>query len=365
MSKRVHIHYFTKEKNDLVNPDNRKKYNKYLKSNIIKNLDVKETTYKVYENYFNQFLVYLAEEWDNIDVYSEDFTDNALDIMEGFMSFCQVTLLNNKKIINTKISAVSSFYLWSVKRKEIKFHPFQGQLDRMKGSREEHIIGNYFLNDEQILGIQTGLVENIDNKFDLLDLVLWNVMLDSANRIGAIDRLTLSSFDIDECCFRDIREKEGYIIDVSVNENTAELIHTWLEYRKEHMDNLEIDALFISRYGGVYKKMSKGTLQSRIKKMGTIIGIEDFRSHCIRKTASNSMLSKGIDPSLVSRYLNHKDVSTTLSFYQKPKSSVEIRDAIKKQIKLLSKKKEEGIEDVEVPVITETQSNSFGNKRNF
>jgi hypothetical protein len=60
-----------------------------------------------------------------------------------------------------------------------------------------------------------------------------------------------------------------------------------------------------------------------------------------------------------------KDVSTTLAFYQKPKSSVEIRDAIKKQIKLLSKKKEEGIEDVEVPIITETQSNSFGNKRNF
>jgi integrase/recombinase XerC len=165
-------------------------------------------------------------------------------------------------------------------------------------------------------------------------------MLDSANRIGAIDRLTLSSFDDEGCCFRDIREKEGYIIDVSINENTVELIHTWLEYRKEHMDNLEVDALFISRYGGAYKKMTKGTLQSRIKKIGTIIGIEDFRSHCVRKTASNSMLSKGIDPALVSRYLNHKDVSTTLAFYQKPKSSAEIRDEIKKQIKMLSKKKE-------------------------
>jgi integrase/recombinase XerC len=338
MGKRVHIHYFTEEKNKLVDEANRKKYDKYLKSNIIKNKDVKETTYLVYENYFNQFLVYLAEEWDNVDLYSEDFSDNAIDIMEGFMSFCQDTLQNNKKIINTKLSAVSSFFLWSVKRKEIKYHPFQGQLDRMKGAREEHIIGNYFLSDEQIMGIQQGLIENVDNKFDLLDLVLWNVMLDSANRIGAIDRLTLSSFDDEASCFKNIREKEGYIIDVSINENTVELIHRWLEFRKEHMDNLEIDALFISKYGGVYKKMSKGTLQARIKKMGTIIGIDDFRSHCIRKTASNSMLSKGIDPSLVSRYLNHKDVSTTLAFYQKPKSSAEIRDEIKKQIKQLSKK---------------------------
>jgi len=61
-----------------------------------------------------------------------------------------------------------------------------------------------------------------------------------------------------------------------------------------------------------------------------------------------------------------KDVSTTLSFYQKPKSSVEIRDAIKKQIKLLSKKKENGEEEIEIPITTtESQSGSFMSKKKF
>lgn len=333
MAKVIKVRYFTKEKKAKINPDNKKLYDKYLKSNIIKNKDVKDSTYKVYENYFNQFLVYLSEEWDNIGLYSEEFMENSIDIMEGFMAFCQDTLMNNKKIINTKLSAVSSFYLWSMRRKEIPFHPFDKRLERMKGAREEHIINAYFLTDEQQQAIQQGLIENKDNKFDLMDLVLWNVMLDSANRIGAIDRLTVSSLDMDECCFRDIREKEGYIIDVSFNENTRELIMQWLEHRKENMDKLEVDSLFISYYGGVYKKMSKAQLQQRIRDMGTIIGLTDFHAHCIRKTASNSMLDKGIDPSLVSRYLNHKDVSTTLSFYQRQKSSSEIRDAIKEQIK--------------------------------
>jgi len=305
MGKSVHIHYFTKEKNDLVDEDNQKKYDKYLKSNIIRNKDVKDSTYKIYANYFNQFLVFLAEEWDNIDLYSEDFMTNSIDIMESFMSFCQDKLQNNKKVINTKISSVSSFYLWSVKRKEIKYHPFQ-QLDRMKGARDEHITNAYFLNDDEIQQIQTGLVENKDNKFDLLDLVLWNVMLDSANRLGAIEKLTLSSMDLDNCCFKDIREKEGYHVDVSFNDNTKELIMAWLEIRKEKMDNLEIDALFISRYSQQYNRMSKGNLYTRVKKIGTIIGLEDFHPHCIRKTASNTMLNNGIDPSLVSRYLNHK-----------------------------------------------------------
>lgn len=336
MGKVTRVKYFTQDKLDLISSENKKKYDKYLKSNIIKNTDVKDTTYRTYQSYFNHFLVYLAEEWDNIDLYSEEFMEEAIDIMEGFILFCQSTLKNNKKVINTKISAVSSFYLWSMRRKFVQYHPFDKRLERMKGAREEKIINSYFLTDEQVETIQNTLIENKDGKFDLLDLVLWNIMLDSANRIGAIDRLTLSSLDVDNCCFRNIREKEGYIVDVSINENTLELIQQWLEYRKEHMDGLEIDALFISKYQGEYRKMCRGTLQLRIRRMGNIIGLEDYHCHCMRKTASNNLLNKGIDPNLVSKYLNHRDVSTTLSFYQKPKSSAEIRDEIKQQIKSLN-----------------------------
>ena len=340
MGKVVNIRYFTKEKNALVCEDNRKKYDKYLKSNIIKNPDMKDTTYRSYKNYFNQFLVYLAEEWDNIGLYSDEFMEDAIDIMEGFMMFCQDTLKNNKKVINTKLSAVSSFYIWSQKRKLIKFHPFgNGMLERMKKANEEHIISTYFLSEEQQEAIQKGLIENKDNKFDLLDLVLWKVMLDSANRIGAIHELKLSHLDMENCCFTDVREKEGYRVDVSFNEDTKKIIETWLQYRKENMDNLEVDALFVSKYGGEYRQMSKGSLQKRMKKIGTIIGLDDFRCHCVRKTASNTMLDEGIDPSLVAKYLNHKDVSTTLNFYQKPKSASEIRDEIKSQLKAMKDKK--------------------------
>jgi len=64
-----------------------------------------------------------------------------------------------------------------------------------------------------------------------------------------------------------------------------------------------------------------------------------------------------------------KDVSTTLAFYQKPKSSTEIRDEIKKQIKKISAKKEikdEKVDEEDIIntfIIAETQSSSFGSKR--
>ena len=113
MAKRTYKRYFTKERKDKINPNNLKKYDKYLKSNIIKNKEVEETTFKVYKNNFYQFLVYLSEQWDNIDIYSEEFMEEAIDIMEGFMAFCQDTLGNNKKSIKNTLAAISSFFHWS------------------------------------------------------------------------------------------------------------------------------------------------------------------------------------------------------------------------------------------------------------
>lgn len=341
MAKVVKVHYCTEDKIAKINPENIKLYDKYLKSNIIKNKDVKDTTYLVYQNYFQQFLVYLSEEWDNIGLYDDDFMENAVDIMEGFIAFCQETLQNNKKIINTKLSAVSSFYLWSMKRRIIPYHPFDKRLDRMKGADKEKIISTYFLSHEETDTIINTLVDSVNNggDYDFVDLLLFKIMYDSANRIGAIVKLTLSSLDLDNNCFKDVREKEGYIVDIAFDDDTKELIEQWLIYRKENMDNLECDGFFIARYKESWKPLVKGTLQSRIKKIGKIIGIDDYRSHCMRKTKSNQLLDDGVDPLLVSRLLNHKDLST-LKFYRKEKSSVEIKDEIKKQLSEIKKKKE-------------------------
>ena len=137
------VKYFTKDKEKFINPDNLKKYKKYLQSNIIKNQDVKDTTYKRYEGLFRHFLMWLGENYGDLDLYSDEFMENAVDIMENYIMFCQETLLNHKKIINMKISAVSSFYIWSMKRGFVKYHPFDGKLDRMKKYGEIIGISDY------------------------------------------------------------------------------------------------------------------------------------------------------------------------------------------------------------------------------
>ncbi len=329
IAKIIKVKYFTKERKAKINPENQSKYNKYLKSNIIKNKDVEETTFATYQANFMQFLVYLSEEWDNIDLYSQDIFDNAVDIMEGFIAFCVDTLKNNKKTVNNKIAAVSTFYLWSLKRGLIDRHPFDKKLDRMKNASEEHIINSYYLTDEQIEQIREGLKDT--KKFDIVDKLLFEILLDSANRIGAVEKLKISDLDMDNCVFTNIREKRGYKVEVSISDETLLLIQEWFEMRKE-LDNLEVDAIFLSYYGKKYNKMSKGSLQRRIVKIGTIIGLEDFHCHCVRKTSLNSIYEKTGDLSLAAEMGNHKSTETTRSAYIKPKSKAEVREKIKEMI---------------------------------
>lgn len=335
-AKIVKIRYFTPERKALISPENKKKYEKYLHSSIIKNRDVKETTYKAYENYFTQFLVFLSEEWDNIGLYDEEFFDNAVEIMESFISFCQETLKNNKKVINTKISAVSSFYLWSMKRKYVDRHPFDKQLERMKGANEEKIINSYFLNSEEIQLIREGMNEDT-KKYDIQDKIIWEVMLESANRIGAISKLTLSSLDLENMMFTEIREKRGYKVEVVFSETGRDLIKEWLEIRKE-MDELKVDSLFITRYRNEYKAMDKGTIQNRIKRIGEIIGLDDFHAHCIRKTQLNTIYEETGDMSLAAELANHKSIETTRQSYIRPQTKAEVRDKIRKMKEQLKNK---------------------------
>lgn len=334
MAEIVKIKYFTPDKIALINPKNIELYDKYLKSNILKNREVKDTTYKVYEGFMQQFLVYIAEEWDNIELYSKEFFEDSIDIMEGFMQFCQDTLQNNKKVINTKLSTVSSFYVWSVKRRLIDYHPFQGKIERMKGANDERITKDHFLTEEQIEEISKGLEEN--RKYDIQDRILFHLSLDSGNRIGAISKLTLSSLDLENGLFENIREKRGKRTEVVFDQKCKEYIEEWLEMRKE-MDNLQVDALFISLYGKEYRPMSKGSLQRRSKEIGKIVGIEDFHMHSFRKTSIDRIMKLTNDIQIAKEHANHKSTDTTL-LYIKPKSKTEIREKLRE---LKNKKQEE------------------------
>jgi len=318
--------YLTDENLNKISKENIKLYDRYLKSSIIKNKDTKETTYKTYKNSFYHFLVYLEKEWDNIGLYSKEFMEDSVDIIEGFISWSQDKGVN-KKAVNNKVVAISSFYIWSVKRGLVDTHPFLHKLDRVKGAKEEKIRKSYFLTMEQIIEIRVAMRYKT-KEFDIQDRLLWEIFLDSGNRMGAISKLPLSRLNIEEGVFEDVREKHGKIVDVIFYEKAKTLIKEWLEIRKE-LDGQEIDSLFITKYRGKWNTMSPHTIGDRIRKMGRLIGIKDLYPHSLRKTSIN--LVKKLTGSIeeASEFAGHSGLTVTKDHYIEPISKKKQKARIK------------------------------------
>ncbi|MBS4462288.1 tyrosine-type recombinase/integrase [Aerococcaceae bacterium zg-B36] len=325
MARKV-VRFTTKERMDNVNKDSIKVYEKYLRSNIIKNKDVKDTTYKVYKSNFNIFLCYLYEYWDNIYILSDEFKEEAVEILESFILFCQDDLGNGKKNINTKLSSISTFYHWCVKRDLIESHPFDSKLTRMQNAREEKLISEHYLTKEQVETINQELLkvfeEEYNGSYDYIDAMIWFIGYDSAARIGALSNLKLSDLVVDEnnIYFDSVREKRGKIVPIPIEKDTYELIRKYVKYREDN--NINIDDLIISYMDGHYKKMTKQAITNRVKKIGRIIGIDDFRPHSIRKTRLNHVAE--IDIRLAKTLANHEDISTTEKFYTKQKDAKDV-----------------------------------------
>lgn len=332
MAKRATKHnYFNKERMDKINRQNKMYYEVYRKSKISRNRDVESTTYKVYYNNFMHFLAYLAEYNPELELYDTFFLKNAVDIMDGYIYLLSSELGLNKKTINNKLSAVSSFFVWSVKQNKIEAHPFDGKLERMKGADKEKIIAEHFLTEEEVEKI-TRELQRKKKKYDLQDRLIWSIMVESCNRVGAISKCTLSSLNLEEMYFDNIREKGSEIVQVAFEIPTKNLIKKWLEER-ENLDECEVDSLFITKYNGEYKPMTIGTIQRRVKKIGEILGLKDFRAHSIRKTGSNLIFEQTGDMTLASRILNHKSIDTTNKHYIKEKTQASLREELARKRK--------------------------------
>ena len=69
--------------------------------------------------------------------------------------------------------------------------------------------------------------------------------------------------------------------------------------------------------------MSKQALALRIRKIGEIVGVGDFRPHSIRKSRLNQIGQTG-NIELAKELAHHESMDTTSRFYMEKKSSSEV-----------------------------------------
>ena len=203
------------EKNQLI-------YQMYLDSKIAVNSSTKETTYRTYKNSMNNFMEYLHKYEGNRYLLSDDTLKKIIEVLERYIIYCR-GLGNNNRTINGKITAISSFYKWAVRRDLIKHHPFRDKLDRLKVTEQDKRRESFFLTWKQIFTVSL-LMELDPERFDTKSRLLWELFLDSGFRISAVHSLKVSQLDLENNMFRGVTEKMGKVRDLFFFSTTKKLI---------------------------------------------------------------------------------------------------------------------------------------------
>ena len=214
--------------------------------------------------------------------------------------------------------------MWCVRRNKCKFHPFDKKLDRLKFSEKDKIRKNYFLNTEQILTVRL-FMKFQSKKYDIQDRILWELFLDSACRITAIQNLKLEQLRLEEGYFEGVKEKEGHIVSAFFFEKCKILLKEWIKFREDN--GIDSEWIFITKYGSIYKKMSQGTIRNRVKKMGLILDIQDLYPHSLRKTSIN-LINNLAGLGVASSYANHTSSNVTSKHYLQKTNPMEVRNNI-------------------------------------
>lgn len=262
--------YATPDKIEKINPKNKEHIRRYF---VTKNMNLSDSSKKSYESDFNQWLVYIMENYDNMDIAKSDVEDLS-DMIEDYVAFCSTVLGNNERRIQRRLSSISSFYLYLKKKRRIESNPLD-LIDRPKiGKGEKPQIKQTFLTKEQVEDIRKGLKEIGDVQLELY----FELSLSTMARVNALSNIRLDQIDFETNRINDVLEKEGYLVTLFPSKRARELMLQWIEKRKEL--GIENEYLFLAKFNGNWKKVEKVTMQSSwIKKIGKIVDLPELHAH--------------------------------------------------------------------------------------
>lgn len=304
--KRMRVQYTTPLLISQINSKNKELYQKYLNGKR----SLSKSTQKGYQSDINQFFVFLLRNYDN--KYLLDFdVEGSADMLDDFVAMCTSILGNKDRRITRRLSSISSIYIYFKKKRKIKENPVE-LLERPTIVKGKYEVKQTFLSQEQVNLIREKLAEIDDKQLTCF----FNVGLCTMARANALSNIKIENIDIEKKRITGNIEKEGYVVTLMLDDRCISNIKDLLEERKQK--GIESEFLFITRYGGEWKKADKSALQSGwIKKIGEFINEPELHCHDLRHSGSNLRFQAGMKLETVSKLLSHKSTQVTQDFYLK------------------------------------------------
>ena len=294
-SKRIIIE---KKYEDQINVENLELFKKYKRDMQMRELSDK-TIYN-YERDLMQWFSYLAREQFNPKV-----TDVAEDDIEEFIFYCKEQG-NNTERVKRRTSVISAFYKYLRRKKKIKENPCEFVVRPKKGLP---VVVQTFLTKEQVKETRKWLKDNKD-----IQLTTYaEFSLSTMARVNAVSNIKWEQIDLNNLTVDDVLEKEGKIVTLYFDDRVKKLLIELKKFREEN--KIDCEYLFVTRYGGVYKRATSNTLNEWTKKVGKAMNIPTMHPHDWRHSGSQLKKLAGMPIETVSSLLNHSGLDVTKKHY--------------------------------------------------
>lgn len=286
-----------------------KKYKSYI--------TIKELSEKTIYNYECDLYAWFS--------YIKIFQNNksVLEIDEDDLSeyfYYRKTNGNNSRRMRGVMASISAFYI-HLKKKRIQRENPMDFIDRPR--KDTSVVVQTFLTQEQV-------DEMIEKLIELGDIRLQTYIclgLSTMARVNALRNIRWEQIDFENNLITEVKEKEGYIVDLDFDNYTKELL---LQLKEKYQnDNVNCDYVFAVYHSGGWKVPTSSACNDWCKKAGSLIGVPTLHNHDLRHSAATIAKSNGANLEDVSRMLNHKSTDVTLKHYIKEDNS-KLKEAKKK-----------------------------------
>lgn len=311
MSKKIRLK--DNEKLSKINPETKKMWERYKIDLTIRELS--EKTIYGYQNDLEQWFVFIFDKQNNKSI--TEITDS--DITE-FIYFCK-TEGNNSRRIKRRMSSISAFYNFLMKKRIIKENPM-AFIDRPK--KDTDVLAQIFLTKEQVNDMKAALADNVEKTTSVSSkhkALQWQVYalfsLSTMARVNAIHSVRWKMINFVDRIVEGVKEKEGYIVTLYFSQEVSELLQKLKAFREENGIN-DNGYVFVTRTNnGGYDICSTGTLTDWCHSIGEMIDVPALHPHSFRKSGATLLKNAGLALESVSSLLNHSGTDVTRKFYIK------------------------------------------------
>lgn len=264
------------------------------------------TTIDVYINY----VIHFAKFFGGGDICENFYKEVGTSDIEGYIISLETKEVNGQlqrvgsDIQCARWSGLNTFFEFLVKRGFLTANPV-AKTTRPKNTSEHTVT---YLTRAEIKRIMSKIDKNPSAIMKIRDKTIVSLALSTGMRVGAIVNLNVEDLNFDEQAISVI-EKGNKSRQISIGENTVQLLKDWVKIRNRTFSDVNSNALFISQ---MKVRITSKAVGAMIKKYTTEAGInKHITPHKCRSSAATNLAASGVSIQAIAKQLGHSNIAVT------------------------------------------------------